>query len=210
MLIDLPEYSTTAHLARLRLSARKWTGAEDPPTRRLSRRDFLRRIGLLGLLTAGIGTLEFFGGSLPAHATLPSGATCSTSGLVYRSDNVCVPSGYSTSCGIGCNPTDRTISSGYCRYSSFYSRHRTCGEYVQTGGVQYRHHAIRPNLCGAYSGGNYDGWKWTGVDGGSSCGCANERQFSCTDGWVGYAESTNYNLVSSWAKSICQKYQCIP
>ena len=172
--------------------------SENDASRQYGRRRFLNRLMVGSALTIGLATIDLFGGkSKPAQAA----QTCSTSGLIYRTDR-CAPTNYSTSCSKGCYRSASVSNSSYCRYSSFNSRHRTCGEDLHAGFLQVRQHQIRTNACG---GSGYDGWQWYGVDSGASCGCSGEPKFSCNDGYARYIID---GLQLGWYKTICEQFGC--
>ena len=172
--------------------------SDDDASRQYGRRKFLNRLLVGAALSIGLTTVDLFSGnSKVAHAA----RTCSISGLMYRTDR-CAPSNYTTSCTKGCYRSANVSNSSYCRFSSFNSRHRTCGEDLHLGFEQLRQHAIRTNACG---GGGYDGWQWYGVDSGSSCGCSGDPKFSCNDG---YARYIIFGTQLSWFKTICEQFGC--
>lgn len=164
-----------------------------------------RRAALAGAFTAaavGAGA-RFLGaaGRMPQAAAACSSSlvgTCSTSGLSYRSN--CGTGAYTATCTDGgCDPRYSVGASAYCTSTTFGSRHRTCGEnnVVDGNSKEYR---IRPDQC---YGGGYDGWKWSGVDDGSWCGCTyGARMWSCNDGWL------RSNGAGDWCSSICVTQMC--
>lgn len=161
-----------------------------------TRRGFLRVLSLSAILAAGLQVFEIFGG----HAPVALGAqTCTVTGLTSRPTCNSTYGGKVTTCGNGCARAPAHSSTYYCLNLTFNSRHRTCGEDKDGGDTRFQ---IRTNEC---YGGGFDGWRWQGVDSpsGSSCGCANYREFACNDGYV------SFDSGGSWQPTICETARCI-
>jgi hypothetical protein len=170
--------------------------------RLIDRRAVLRGLAAGSIIAAGIGFLE----PMTGRRTPAAGAyqTCSISGLSFASN--CLGANYSTTCSNGCARQSSASSSVWCKYTSFNSRHRTCGENRTVDSSLSYHHWTRKDEC--YSGG-YDGWQWCGTDSGSPrCSCGTVRCFSCNDGF--YQLFYGGTPAGALAKSICMQSRCIP